>query len=153
MNQLPPTPNTKELDEWVKETLNAGVYSFLEIVNIDSAFVEAKAAWVLPFQILIGKIRAQTQPEEFTWIVCGNLPTDYVGGSVAATPRDAAKHFSLKWQLNASQIQAKNNHETSVKQEKDDDANNIINHAEALYELAQNDSLWSPQDQNSTSGN
>jgi hypothetical protein len=146
MNQKTEKPDRKELDAWVKKSLNTAVYKYIDKGIVDSAVVEAKPAWVLPFQILIGKIRAKDQPENFTWVICGELPTDYVASSVATTPKEVARHFSLKWQLTASKVQKKNTEQAPSPITQDDVANNLIGHAEALYELVENEPLWQQQD-------
>jgi hypothetical protein len=53
-----------------------------------------------------------------------------VGSAVATPPRDAARHFSLKWQLDAAR-----NIEPAL-------AETLIAKAEALYELVEDESLW-----------
>ncbi|MBL4630812.1 MAG: DUF4826 family protein [Paraglaciecola sp.] len=135
-------PNSKEIDAWVKKNLNTSVYKFINRGTIDDPIVEAKPAWVLPFQILLGKIRAKSHPEKFTWVICGDLPTDYVESSVASTPKEVARHFSFKWQLTASKFQDKNIEQPPSQIAQDDVAKNLISHAEALYELVENEHLW-----------
>ena len=142
MNQKTDKPDQKELDAWVKKNLNTAVHKFIDKGTIDSAVVEARPAWVLPFQILIGKIRAKNQPENFTWFICGELPTDYVEASVAKTPKEVARHFSLKWQLTASNFQGKNINQDPSQIAQDDVAGNLIKHAEALYGLVEIERLW-----------
>jgi len=146
MNQNTDKPDRKELDAWVKKNLNTAVHKFMDKGTIDSAVIEARPAWVLPFQILIGKIRAKDQPENFTWFICGELPTDYVGASVAKTPKEVARHFSLKWQLTASQFQEKQTDRAPSQIAQNEVADNLISHAEALYELVENERLWQQQD-------
>ncbi len=61
MNEKTKQAGRKELDAWIKKNLNAAVHKLMARGNIDSLVVEGKAAWVLPFQVLIGKIRAKDQ--------------------------------------------------------------------------------------------
>lgn len=145
MNQNTDKPDQKELDAWVKKNLNTAVHKFIDKGTIDSPVVEAKPAWVLPFQILIGQIRDKNQPENFTWFICGELPTDYVEASVAKTPKEVARHFSLKWQLTASQFQGKQIDRDPTQIAQDEVADNLISHAEALYGLVENERLWQQQ--------
>ena len=145
MNENLNNPGQEKLDAWIKTQLNAAVWTLTDKVNIDSPLVEAKPAWMLPYQILIGKIRAQGAPKEFEWFICGDLPTDFLGSTVAATPRDAARHFALKWQLQVARYQDMANQEPSgskpeLKQDEID--SQLAEKAEALYGLVENAGLW-----------
>jgi hypothetical protein len=142
MNLNTDKPDPKELDTWVKKTLNTAVNKFMYKGHIDSSIVKAKPVWVLPYQILIGKIQVESQPQSFTWVICGELPTDFLEGAVATTPKDIAKHFSLKWQLTATQFQKKDIEKAESQPQQDDAANNLVSHAEALYKLTEDERLW-----------
>lgn len=118
----------EEMKAWVRDTLDRTVKELTTRGLFESVVVEAKPAWVFPGQILIGKIRGQGNELGFYWFIGGNLPTDCIASSVASTPRDAARHFSLKWQLEASKAGA--------------DGEELARQAEGLYELADEQSLW-----------
>lgn len=142
MNEDLRNPGKEKLDTWVKTQLNGAVRSLTDQGIIEGFLVEAKPAWVLPFQILIGKIRGQGTPKEFFWFICGDLPTDFVGSTVASVPRDAARHFALKWQLQATRYQAEENHPHSSGLNQDDFDEQLVEKAEALYGLVENEGLW-----------
>ena len=36
--------------------------------------------------------------------LAGDLPTDCINADICQTPREAARHFALKWQLGAEQL-------------------------------------------------
>lgn len=138
-------PGRAALDAWIKKQLDAAVRKSMKKGTIDSLVIEAKPAWVLPFQILIGKIRAQGQSNNFEWFICGELPTDYLESSVASTPRETARHFAMKWQLAAARHQQKTAQDMStsnVKLRQEDPADQLVNHAEALYALTEDDRVW-----------
>lgn len=132
----------KELDAWIKKNLNAAVHKLMERGTIDSLVVEAKPAWVLPFQVLIGKIRAKDQSGDFEWFICGETPTDYLESAVAEKPREAARHFAMKWQLTASRYLGKGTEQKPEQIKQEDVVNNLIRHAEDLHSLTQDDRLW-----------
>ncbi len=141
-------PGRKELDVWIKKQLDAAVRKLMKEGVVDSLIVEAKPSWVLPFQILIGKIRAQAQSNDFEWFICGEVPTDYVAATAASTPRETAKHFALKWQLAAARHEekmAQDQTETTGETQQVDSSRQLIGHAEALYELVEIDGLWLTQ--------
>ena len=138
-------PGREELNAWIKKQLDASVRKLMDQGAIDSLIVEAKPAWVLPFQILIGKIRPQGQSSEFIWFICGEIPTDYLSSSVATTPRETAKHFVMKWQLAAAKHQQKTSQDPSAatpESQQEDAGVQLADHAEALYEVVEDDRVW-----------
>lgn len=138
-------PKNEELNAWIKKQGDAAVGKFTREGAIDSLIVEAKPAWVLPFQILIGKIRAQGQAKGFDWFICGELPTDYLASSVASTPRETAKHFAMKWQLAAARHKASTGQDLSAATpdpQQVDPGDQLAGQAEALYEVVEDDRLW-----------
>jgi len=128
MRDIPKLSEQKELSDWVKKSFDGAVENLLKRGVADSLLVEAKPEWMLPFQILIGKMRDREQPGKFLWFICGDTPTDCIPGSSAATAREAARHFALKWQLDASRAGSLDEG-LSVK-------------AGSLYELVEEDSFW-----------
>ena len=142
MNEKLNNPGQEKLDAWIKTQLSAAVRSLTDQGVIEGLLVEAKPAWVLPFQILIGKIRAQEKPNEFYWFICGESPTDFVGSAVASIPREVARHFALKWQLQAARHQAKGNQSPTTDFNRDEIDTQLAEKAEALYGLVENMDLW-----------
>lgn len=118
----------QELDAWIKKSMGQAVEKLTKKGFVDGVVVEAKPAWVLPMQILIGKIRGQGNRGESYWFICGDLPTDIIDASVASSPREAARHFSLKWQVDAEREQK--------------EGDERIHRAEALYGLVEESRLW-----------
>lgn len=148
MKETPDKRGPAELEAWTKKTLNTAVHKFIKQGNIDSLLVEAKPTWALPFQILIGKIREQESAKEFYWFICGEIPTDYLSSSVASTPRETARHFAMKWQLAAARHQSKNESDleaTTQQAQQKDSAAQLVEWAEALYEVVEDDRLWLQQ--------
>ena len=115
-------------DAWVKETTGRAVKELTAQGVLESVLVEAKPAWAFPGQILIGKVRDQGDRTGFYWFIAGMLPTDCIASSVAPTARDAARHFSLKWQLEAAR--------------KGEEGEELARQAEGLYELTDQPELW-----------
>ena len=138
-------PGRQELDAWTKKHLNAAVRKLMNLNAIDSFIVEAKPAWVLPFQILIGKIRAQGQSMDFEWFICGEVPTDFLESTVASTPKEAARHFAMKWQLEAAKHQDHSEQKEPVPELRNQDSQ-LVDKAEALYALTDDERLWQPPD-------
>ena len=138
-------PDHEKLKAWIKTQLDAAVWKLTDQGIIESLLVEAKPAWVFPFQILIGKIRAQGESRGFDWFICGDVPTDSLESTVASSPRDAARHFSMKWQLQAARHQnlaGQEPTETGPKSGRNDHDDQLVDKAELLYALVDDARLW-----------
>ena len=148
MNVNLENPDQEELKTWIKAQLDLAVQKIIKHGNIDSLIVEAKPAWVLPFQILIGKVRAQGRAEEFQWFICGEVPTDYLESAVASAPREAARHFAMKWQLGAARYQEQAGKEQTTGKDTDaswqEPVEQLVEKAEALYAIVDDTRLWLP---------
>ena len=90
---------------WAKEELNRAIGVITDQGVIDSPLVESRPVWMKPFDIVIGQLRDQGVQTEFLWVISGSVPTDCLHSNVAASARDAARHFSMKWQLEASRCE------------------------------------------------
>ena len=123
------TSREVKLNDWTAQSLAAAVQELLDRGITDDPLVEAKPAWVLPFQILIGKFREQGDEPSFWWFISGDFPTDHVDFSVASSAREAARYFALRWQIRAA-----NDAEAG---------NKLAERAEALYQLTEDDRFWS----------
>ncbi len=119
-----------ELKPWIREQLDLAVQTLNHLQVFDDAFIESKPAWVLPMQILLGKARAQIEPNSYLWFVCGDLPFDHIPAAAADTPREALRHFAMKWQMDAGQAKV-------------DARASLIQKAELLYDLSEDDRFWS----------
>ena len=128
MRDIPELSGNEELAAWVRKNFDQAIEELMHIGATEGLLVEAKPAWMYPFQILIGKIRDKDHPGGFLWFICGDTPTDHIPGSHADSPREAAKYFSLKWQLDASRV-GNSDKDLSAK-------------ATALYEFVEEDRLW-----------
>jgi hypothetical protein len=126
------------LDHVVSEMLRAGVVS--------GAAVEAAPIWVVPQQILIAQVWGAGQKSNFIWTIAGDgAILDHIAGSVAATPRDAARHFALKWQMDAEQLRGVARRKTASERDAKQIAayaDRIVLCSERLYDLAGRDDIW-----------
>ena len=121
-------PNEQKLKVWVDALLAATVRELTDNQLVAGALIEAKPAWFFPLRILIGKIREQGEVTAYSWFISGDLPTAIADSSVAETPREAARYFALRWQLNAASG--------------GDRAEELAAEAENLYRLVDQDELW-----------
>ena len=120
---------TDEVQAWLRTQLDSAVDGLIDVSAFDGAFIEVKAAWILPSQILVGSAREQGDPVAFRWFICGEVPLDHIAADAAASPREAIRYFAMKWQLDSEKLDP-------------NAAKNLIDHAEALYTLADDDRYW-----------
>jgi hypothetical protein len=137
----------------MSEKLRGGTNKAVEEINqrgiIDSMLVEARPIWSLPYQIVIGQVRSEKEKATFKWIICGVVPVDCVDSSVASTPREAARYFAMKWQLDAARYRDPSVQRTlgpEQDQSWDQLGETLAHMAEALYELVDADSHWRESD-------
>ncbi len=94
----------KEAVVWARNCLDKALVSASKTGIFEGITFDARVAWTLPQRIVIGQIRDTGRHHREFWIIAGEVPTDCIDASTCATPRDAARHFALKWQLGAEQI-------------------------------------------------
>lgn len=120
-------PSQEENIAWGKDRLSAAVDELSDRGIVDTPFVEARIVWALPQQLLIAELRESSTSPSALWVIGGDVPADHLDVMLADTPRDAARHFGLKWQLAAAR----------------DDANDaLIEKAELLLALVEADDAW-----------
>ena len=125
------TSHEEKLNEWTKQILGEAVQHLLDLGITDTPLVEAKPAWVLPFQLLIGKIREDRDEANFWWFIAGDFPTDHMDSSTTTSVREAARHFALRLQMRAAN--------------EAESGSDLVERAESLYQLAEDDRLWAAE--------
>ena len=130
MNDIEKGKIPETVSAWTRQTFDKAVRDLIASNLIDVEVIEARPSWVSADQVVIGQVREANTSAIFRWVICGNVPTDHVDPSVAATPRDVARYFSMKWQLDAERL--------------DDaaEADGLIKNAELLFELVENEGIW-----------
>lgn len=135
-----------KLRDWYKPLLDTVVQEMLKRNAVAGAAVEASPVWILPYKILIAKAWGMGQKTRFIWTISGeSVITDYIAGNMAATPKDAARHFALKWQMDADRLRAvgKSKGPTGDAQSQMSNyADKLIQDAEFLYDLTERDEAW-----------
>jgi ubiquinone/menaquinone biosynthesis C-methylase UbiE len=123
-----PESQAAEAEQWTRWQMNQSVEFVMQKNLFESDFLEAKPAWSVTLQVLLCQVRAQGERGQFVWTISGNLPNDYLSSNAAANPRDAARHFAMKWQLDAT----RESEESAV----------LAAQAESLFQLVNDESLW-----------
>ena len=136
----------KETLAWAEDTLAEIREEILKQGIIESPLVESRPAWAKLQDVVIGQLRDQGVAGEYLWVIGGSVPIDCVHSDVAATPRDAARHFSMKWQLEAARYEdplerQRFGLDPAVDWQAQVQA--LIAKAEYLYSLVDEDQNWS----------
>lgn len=139
--------NAPPLIDWARQQLDRAVDDLQQSGAFDSNLVEVKPAWAFPRSLVIGKIRELGETDRFFWVIVDDQPADYLSSTAATTPREAARHFAMKWQLDAARRRdpkAREGLDSSALKEWDSLCISLEDRAQSLYELVAEDSLWSP---------
>jgi len=111
--------------------------------------IQASPVWMVPDRILIAKVWDVSNEKDFIWTLSvDKLISDHIAGSLAASPREVARHFSMKWQMDADRVanfgQA-NAADDKTREQMQAYSNQLIQQAELLYDLSGRDGIWEEQ--------
>ncbi len=125
----------QEREAWVREQYQTAT-KFLANKGLvtDSVTVEA-SRYIAP---LVAIWKLKTIDGSWYWVICGDLPTDSIDLNMAENAKEAMRHFSMKWQLQAENI-LKNEEATA---EQSSYAKLLVGRAEGLYQLVNQEQLW-----------
>lgn len=82
--------------------------------------------------------KLNTMSDGSVWVISGDLPCDHISTTAADNVREALRNFSMKWQLQAQNIEQSATDKTQL-----DFARLLVSRAEGLYQLFEKDDLWS----------
>ena len=126
------------LDDLVKKMIKIGA--------ISGVAVDAAPVWGAENQLLIAKILDTANKSQFIWAITGELAvTDHIPGTMAVNPRDVARHFSYKWQMDADRLAEMANIDQQIANTSaniEAQSKKIIQLAESLYSLTEQDEVW-----------
>ena len=135
----------EEAMAWAKDRLATAINEITKTGIFDGITVEARPEWTLPGKIVIGRVRDTGMDHHEYWVIAGELPTDCTSAKNCATPRDAARHFALKWQVGAEQIRdPEMRKKQGLAQEMDweSESDQLASIAESLYQVVEADKVW-----------
>jgi len=123
----------EQQQQWIREQYQiATKYLATQGLVTDSVIVE-ESRYLVPI-MSIWKLKVLDG--SYLWVICGDLPSDHNAFDVAPNAREAVRHFSFKWQM-----QAENLLKTGDK-EQEKFAQLLIGSAEDLYDMYQQEKLW-----------
>ena len=137
--------------EWAQNHI-ANMGRYVHTNGLLTGELRGHCVWAMPGRIFIGKIWPADDRTKALWVISGEIVTsDHIAANLADTARDAARHFALKWQLQADRF-------ASGLGVTDEDAGpeadswrevgeQMAARAEALYAVAEKDELWDTEKQ------
>ncbi|MEJ2257222.1 MAG: DUF4826 family protein [Woeseiaceae bacterium] len=141
--------DSEEVKAWYTKLLDNVVKEMISLKAVSGAAVQAAPVWIAPYEMLMAKVWGVGNEHDFIWTLSiDKLIADYIAGSLASSPREAAKHFSLKWQLDADRMSSiGQGHSMGDKADKalEDYSSKLIRYAETLYDLTTRDEVWEEQ--------
>lgn len=114
---------------WLRARLDLAVDQLGALGEFHAPMIEVKPAWAAPGHFLIGMAREQGEGDFRWFIVRQSGALDVLPGTVAAAAREVARHFAMKWQLDATRLP-------------DPDSRELVGQAEHLYRFCTDDKLW-----------
>ncbi|MCZ6826343.1 MAG: DUF4826 family protein [Gammaproteobacteria bacterium] len=139
--------DVEKFAEWLKEEIQS-MSRHVSTSGLISDEATGLCVWAVPHLVFLGQIWPKGDRSRKYWIISGlDLPTDHIEERLAATPRDAARHFSMKWQLQSSKVadlgeQGDSGDSSSAATDWQQIAGSLQSNAEALYTLVERDELW-----------
>ena len=131
---------------WARATVEQAVQLFIDRGVLETPLLEAKPAWGIPPAALIITLREKGARPSF-WLIYGrDVPFDYLASSAAASPREAARHFALKWHLEAARMQESHAARAAPEEDAGPDppaaGTRLEAQAARLYRLVDDAGLW-----------
>ncbi|WOH38333.1 DUF4826 family protein [Thalassotalea fonticola] len=119
---------------WVKEQYQKATKYLAEKGLVTENVAPKDSRYLIP---VVAVWKLNTLDKESVWVISGDLPCDHIPTSAAENVREALRNFSLKWQLQAQNIENNATDETQL-----NFAKLLIGKAEGLYQLCEKDELW-----------
>ncbi|MCL1048843.1 DUF4826 family protein [Shewanella abyssi] len=126
--------------EWIRTQFQKANKFLAEKGILPSKVHADESRYLAPF-VAIWKMESKKPSKQTFWVMSGDLPSDYVDVNVAATARDAIRHFSMIWQMKAENIRRSSLVKDPAQAKF---AELLISRAEGLYKMQADDKIWGP---------
>ena len=123
----------QEQQEWVRNSYQTATKYLADKGMVTESVAESESRYLVS-ALAVWKLNLLDKSS--VWVICGDLPTDHASTNIAKNARDAIRHFSFKWQMQAENINKSGNAEQV------EFANLHIARAEGLYGLFDKEALW-----------
>ncbi len=128
-----PEITTEQRQAWVRDQYQlATKYLASQGLVTDSVIVE-ESRYLVP-ELSVWKLKVLDG--SYVWVICGDFPSDYHAFDVAPNAREAVRHFSFKWQMQAENLKSTGD------KEQEEFAQLLVSRAENLYNLYEQEKLW-----------
>ncbi|MCK8045380.1 MULTISPECIES: DUF4826 family protein [Shewanella] len=131
----------QQIQEWTRAQFQKA-NKFLAEKGIMPHKVHPEESRYLAPYVALWKIDSKKPTKQTYWVMSGDLPSDYVEVSVAATAREALRHFSMMWQMKAENIQRSGLTKDPAQAKF---AQLLVSRAESLYKMQADDNIWGPK--------
>jgi len=119
--------------QWVRDQYQVATKYLASQGLVTESVVVEESRYLIPF-MSVWKLKVLDG--SYFWTICGDLPSDHNTIDVAPNAREAVRHFSFKWQMQAENLLK------SGDKEQEKFANLLISRAEGLYDMYQQDKVW-----------
>jgi hypothetical protein len=119
------------------------VRDYLAAQRVEATDLPQRPEWLLAPYIALWRVNLMAGSE--VWVISGDVPTDYLPPSEAATPRDAALAFAQRWQRAAGNMLAgRRDPEVTIGRPEDQaELGDLLRkRAVSLKDFAGQDALW-----------
>jgi hypothetical protein len=105
----------KVVERWCGEQ-RAYVENYLRHERVEHGPVAQTPAWHVAPYLSIWMVESAQKPGQVGWwVVCGDVPADYVSAEYVGSPREAMRTFAARWKrLSASMRQGKPHPEFNI---------------------------------------
>jgi hypothetical protein len=132
-------------EQWCAER-RAEVTAYLQRERVDHGRVGEWPAWHVAPYVSVWAIESKQRPGWVGWwVICGDLPTDYVSAETIKQPRDAVRSIAEEWREQARLIATGESHPDIYIGRPEDRASLaplLVARASKLLEWADDDSVW-----------
>ncbi len=137
--------------EWAQQEI-AAMGQYVHTNGLLAGELRGHCVWAMPGRIFLGKVWPASDKSKAYWIISGSLVTaDHIPVDLADTPRDAARHFALKWQLQGERFSTglgePGDEVRSDPESWKSVGEKLISQAELLYSVVEEDQFWDTEGQ------
>ena len=91
-------------DQWCKDR-RVAVSTYLESLGLKHGQIGEWPAWHVAPYVSVWAIESSANPNWIGWwVLCGDLPTDYISAENTAHPRDAMRAIAERWLEDAAHM-------------------------------------------------
>ena len=123
----------EQKQKWIRDQYQEATKYLAEKGVVTHSVQDKESRYLVP---LFAIWKLTSLEKKSYWVLSGDLPKDHIGADMAPNAREAVRHFSLKWQMQAANLLKEEGEEQQTF------ANLLIARAEKLYKFCENDALW-----------